>query len=93
MDLIFEGRQLVRPAGQWPCGASFPVGTSQAGTRAADRATAAYITMGSRKGGLPVRSGPPFLWPLLYQSAGGCSVMAMVPVKISSLTMKAIAVT
>jgi hypothetical protein len=39
------------------------------------------------------RAGGPSYGRRWRQSAGGCSVMAMVPVKISSLTMKAIAVT
>ena len=72
-------------------GESITAGTSTASARAADWIIAVYTTMDRRRAAR-LSGGPPLLSPAWRQFAGGFSVMAMVPVKISSLMMKAIEV-
>jgi hypothetical protein len=88
MDLIFRS-QTAHAVGQFLLTRSIPAGINEL-AQGGGRATPLYLNRGTAR--LP-RAGRPSYGRLWRQSAGGCSVMAMVPVKISSLTMKAIAVT
>jgi hypothetical protein len=90
MDLIFRS-QAAHAVGQFLLTRSIPAGINEL-AQGGGRATPLYLNL--TDGGRPAcLAGRPSYGRLWCQSAGGCSVMAMVPVKISSLTMKAIAVT